>query len=58
VAWEKNGQVYESGCCYLSLEATRRAGATEMGCNVVDSLESAASAPANDDGDDIWVEQY
>jgi len=30
----------------------------EHGCNILDSLESATSAPANDDGDNIWVEQY
>jgi hypothetical protein len=29
-----------------------------MGRNIVDSLESATSAPANGDGDNIWVEQY
>jgi len=58
VAWEENGDVYESNHCYLLLEATRGAGAAEMGYNIVDSLESATSAPANDDGDNIWVEQY
>jgi hypothetical protein len=39
-------------------KATRGARAAEMGCNIVDSLESATSTPANDDGDNIWVEQY
>jgi hypothetical protein len=29
-----------------------------MGCNIVDSLEFATFAPSNDDGDNIWVEQY
>jgi hypothetical protein len=58
VAWEENGHVYESNHCYLLLEATRGAGAAEMGCNIVDSLESATSAPANDNGANIWVEQY
>jgi hypothetical protein len=50
VAWEKNGQVYESSHCYLLLEATRGARTVEMGCNIVDSLESATSTLANDDG--------
>ncbi len=58
MAWKENGHVYESNHYYLLLEATRAAGAAEMGCNMVDSLESATSALANDDGDDIWVEQY
>jgi hypothetical protein len=53
VAWEENGHVYESNHCYLLLEATRGAGTAEMGCNILDSLESATSAPANDDGDNI-----
>jgi len=53
VAREENGHVYESNHCYLLLEATRGAGAAEMGCNIVDSLEAATSTPANDDGDNI-----
>jgi hypothetical protein len=51
MAWEKNGQVYESSHCYLLLEATRGVGVVEMGCNIIDSLESATSALANDAGD-------
>jgi len=58
MAWEDNGHVYESNHCYLLLEATRGAWAVEMGCNIVDSLESATFALANDDDNNIWVEQY
>jgi hypothetical protein len=58
VALEESRHVYESNHCYLLLEATRRGGAAEMGWNIVDSLESTTSAPANDDGNNIWVEQY
>jgi hypothetical protein len=58
VAWEENGHVYHSNHYYLLLEATRGAGAAEMGCNIVNSLESATSTPTNDDGNNIWVEQY
>jgi hypothetical protein len=53
LAWKENGQVYESSHCYLLLEATRGAGAVEMGCNVVDSLEFANSEPINNDGDHL-----
>jgi hypothetical protein len=55
VAWEENGHVYQSNHYYLLLEATRGAGAAEMGCNIVNSLESTTSTPTNDDGDNIWV---
>jgi hypothetical protein len=58
MAWEENGHVYESNHCYLLLEAIRGARAAEMGCNILDSLESATSAPTNDDGDNIRGEQY
>jgi hypothetical protein len=56
MAWEENGHVYESSHCYLLLEATRGARTTKLGCDIVDSLESATSAPTNDDGNNILVE--